>query len=125
MVGFFRIGIWFAEDDAYTAAHEAGHLMGHEDYFVDVPGRGSVSLPGWEGNLMAVGLTVDQRNIEKILAATYGRGWAGRFSPVEIQSMFGDYYVSDSGVPYINGIPEDLWVGGGCPSGPNYVGNRY
>ena len=45
-------GDWWAGANPWMAAHEAGHLMGLGDMYVDLPGRGSVALPGHEGTIM-------------------------------------------------------------------------
>jgi uncharacterized protein RhaS with RHS repeats len=58
-------GTWPAERPGWTAAHEAGHLMGLDDkynYTTNMPNS------GWENNIMAVyGGVVDARNIDEIL----------------------------------------------------------
>ena len=41
-------GTWPADRPEWTAAHEAGHLMGLDDQYTD---RGGVK-PGYEGNIM-------------------------------------------------------------------------
>jgi RHS repeat-associated protein len=54
---FFESGEWAMNDTDRETAHEAGHLMGLQDYYQDVtqPGGGIMSapMPGWEGTLMA------------------------------------------------------------------------
>jgi hypothetical protein len=43
-------------DSSLVGAHEVGHLLNLDDKYVDVPGGGSVALPGYENNLMGTGI---------------------------------------------------------------------
>jgi len=55
-------------DSGWTAAHEFGHVMGLPDRYIDVPGIGSLPMPGWRGNIMGQqGGTVWQRDIDFLL----------------------------------------------------------
>jgi bacillopeptidase F (M6 metalloprotease family) len=68
-------GIWFAGEDAWVAAHEAGHLMGLPDRYKEKRGvvpRKTVPHKGYETNIMGVHLgTVT--NADRSAAAS----WAG------------------------------------------------
>ena len=67
-------GTWYTtyyrneDDNRHTPAHEAGHLMGLPDRYEDVKGKGSVTIPGWENNIMGSrGGVVEERDIKQIL----------------------------------------------------------
>jgi len=46
-------GRWAKDAKPLVVAHEAGHMMGLEDKYVDLPFLGSVDLPGYEKDIMA------------------------------------------------------------------------
>lgn len=50
-----------------TFAHEYGHLLGFDDRYNDGPDGYGVSNPGWDGNMMAGGDFVEQRNIDALM----------------------------------------------------------
>lgn len=55
-------------DSGWTAAHEFGHVMGLPDRYIDVPGIGSVPMPGSLGNIMGqYGGTVWRRDVDFLL----------------------------------------------------------
>jgi RHS repeat-associated protein len=45
-------GVWYAGNNPWEAAHEAGHLMGLSDAYAELPGR-TAAYPGQEGEIMA------------------------------------------------------------------------
>jgi RHS repeat-associated protein len=60
-------GTWQAERPGWTAAHEAGHLMGISDKYNYETGK---AHDGWEGNIMAEhGGKVEEKNIADVLSA--------------------------------------------------------
>jgi RHS repeat-associated protein len=55
-------------DFANTGAHEAGHLLGDNDYYTMTGSNSSVAMPGYENDLMGtIRGSVDQRNVDAIL----------------------------------------------------------
>lgn len=46
-------GRWAADAKPLVVAHEAGHMMGLDDKYIDVPFLGSLDLPGYETDIMA------------------------------------------------------------------------
>nr|WP_321465818.1 DUF4157 domain-containing protein [uncultured Desulfobulbus sp.] len=46
-------GRWALDAKPLVVAHEAGHMMGLKDKYVDLPFLGSVDLPGYEKDIMA------------------------------------------------------------------------
>jgi len=63
-------GRWAADAKPLVVAHEAGHMMGLEDKYVDLPFFGSVDLPGYETDIMA-NFWNDNGKTE------FSRGWFG------------------------------------------------
>ena len=63
-------GRWAADAAPMVVAHEAGHMMGLEDKYVDLPYFGSVDLPGYETDIMA-NFWNDNGKTE------FARGWFG------------------------------------------------
>ena len=56
------------DEPGWTAAHEAGHLMGLEDQYTKAPGGGSDPNKGYEGNIMAENDGVPfERDIDNII----------------------------------------------------------
>lgn len=54
-----------AEDD--SAPHEMGHLLGLLDKYKDCGDSSSTPYKNWDGNIMANGSEVNNKNIEEIL----------------------------------------------------------
>jgi len=84
-------GVWPSKRPGWTAAHEAGHLMGLDDKYSDAGGPEK----GWEGNIMSTrDGKPDGRNISEIINANpspKGQGlkeMEGGFNPA--------YYEADS-----------------------------
>ena len=52
-----------------VAAHEAGHMMGLDNRYEDLPEGGSKPIKGWKGNIMAESEEgkVQERNITEII----------------------------------------------------------
>jgi hypothetical protein len=49
-------------------AHEAGHLMRHDDKYREKPDKTTEPLPGWQGNIMAgVPGVTEEKNIDEVL----------------------------------------------------------
>lgn len=64
-------GVWPAKRPGWTAAHEAGHLMGLDDKYSDTGG----AKKGWEENIMATrDGKPDGRNIAEIIKANPKQG---------------------------------------------------
>lgn len=63
-------GRWAVDAKPLVVAHEAGHMMGLEDKYVDLPFFGSVDLPGYETDIMA-NFWNDNGKTE------FSRGWFG------------------------------------------------
>ncbi|HKJ50858.1 MAG TPA: RHS repeat-associated core domain-containing protein [Gammaproteobacteria bacterium] len=57
-------GVWPSERPAWTAAHEAGHLLGLIDRYYDETGP----FEGWETNIMgSINKPVEERNIKEAI----------------------------------------------------------
>jgi hypothetical protein len=63
-------GRWAADAQPLVVAHEAGHMMGLDDKYVDLPFLGSVDLPGYEKDIMA-NFWNDNGKTD------FSRGWCG------------------------------------------------
>jgi len=74
------------ESPGWTAAHEAGHLLGLDDQYASkfdqyILGKPEGPYPGWEGNIMGqANGKVEQKNIEDILRKNPGDCTCGKSS---------------------------------------------
>lgn len=71
-------GTWYAENDPWSAAHEAGHLMELADRYTEVFRGVTVPLRGWEGTIMAQRMGIvtpaDRQTVLDVLGCNCGGG---------------------------------------------------